>query len=262
MKHFDHTHATVAEVKACTQGTGTVAVATKATVASLQERRHAAPFTAPAERGWVANPAHPKRVKYAGDLVAKYPTDTLPVDAAEVMMHLMEGKPLSATEVDLLITSMQAIRTLVKAGTYRAPSTPAPALPSQAAEPTKAKAQAWKEWRTLAAQLEAVSSHPSGARFACATEAGSDNDLAFWWVSKHERSGRYYLRQIIGGSGAVDTKLSPQAMITIARKILAAGAYESMILFGQSIGRCGHCGRELTNQESREAGIGPVCRNK
>jgi hypothetical protein len=264
MKHFDHTHTTVAEARACEQGRGGVALATRPQVS--QERTHTTPFyrqepQAQATPAWAANPAHPNRVKYAGDLVRKYPTDTLTGEAAEAMMDLIDGKPMSAAEVDLLITNMQAIRTLVKAGTYRAPSMPTPA-PLPQAEPTRAKADAWREWRTLAAQLEAVSSHPSGARFACATEGGSDNDLAFWWISKHERSGRYYLRQIIGGRGAVDTRLSPQAMITIAKKILAAGAYEAMILFGQSIGRCGHCGRMLTNQESREAGIGPICRGK
>lgn len=278
MKHFDHEHATVAEVRACTQGAGSVATATRPVIS--QERKLSAPFNRPvsappALREWATNPAHPKRVSYAGDLCRKYPTDTLDIESIETMMHMMEGKPVGAGEIDKLIKDMQGIRTLVKNGTYRAPSAPvtehkcckgcqehsAPA-PVETPQPTRAGAAAWREWRELAAKLEAVSSHPSGARFACATGEGSDNDLAFWWVSKHERSGRYYLRQIIGGRGAVDTRLSPQAMITIAKKILAAGAYESMILFGQKIGRCGHCGRELTNQESREAGIGPICRSK
>lgn len=260
MKHFDHEHATVAEVRACTHGQGGVMTAERPVIS--QERTLAIPLNRPVSSppAWSATPANPKRVSYAGDLCRKYPTETLPIDSVEAMMHMMEGKPLSAAEVDKLIKDMQAIRTLVKSGTYRAPVTPTPA-PSQA-EPTREKAAAWKEWRALAAKLEAVSSHPSGARFACATGEGSSNDLAFWWVSKHERSGRYYLRQIIGGQGAVDTRLSPQAMITIAKKILEAGAYESMILFGQKIGRCGHCGRQLTNQESREAGIGPICRDK
>jgi len=30
--------------------------------------------------------------------------------------------------------------------------------------------------------------------------------------------------------------------------------------YGQEIGNCGICGRTLTNQESREVGIGPICR--
>jgi hypothetical protein len=30
--------------------------------------------------------------------------------------------------------------------------------------------------------------------------------------------------------------------------------------YGQEIGRCGHCGRTLTDATSRALGIGPVCR--
>lgn len=33
-------------------------------------------------------------------------------------------------------------------------------------------------------------------------------------------------------------------------------------LFGQKIGRCGHCKKQLTDDESRTIGIGPVCRKK
>lgn len=33
----------------------------------------------------------------------------------------------------------------------------------------------------------------------------------------------------------------------------------SMLLYGTEIGACGHCGRTLTNDESRARGIGPVC---
>lgn len=45
-------------------------------------------------------------------------------------------------------------------------------------------------------------------------------------------------------------------------KIAAAGVQEAMLRYGREIGSCGHCGRTLTNEESRVAGIGPVCREK
>jgi hypothetical protein len=45
-------------------------------------------------------------------------------------------------------------------------------------------------------------------------------------------------------------------------KIAAAGTKEAMFRYGREIGACGHCGRTLTNEESRAAGIGPVCRGK
>lgn len=44
-------------------------------------------------------------------------------------------------------------------------------------------------------------------------------------------------------------------------KIAAAGVQESMLRYGREIGSCGHCGRTLTNEESREYGIGPKCRS-
>jgi hypothetical protein len=34
------------------------------------------------------------------------------------------------------------------------------------------------------------------------------------------------------------------------------------IRYGQEIGVCADCGRQLTNEESRKAGIGPVCAHK
>lgn len=128
-------------------------------------------------------------------------------------------------------------------------------------EPVAVTRTAWAEWRELAARLVEVGGH-TGARFAVATEAGSDNDLAFWWIVRHADQGgmvKYFLRQVIGGQGAVQVRMSPEAMVSIARKIMATGAREAMLRFGQELGSCGHCGRTLTNQASRERGIGPVC---
>jgi hypothetical protein len=53
-----------------------------------------------------------------------------------------------------------------------------------------------------------------------------------------------------------------QARNTILAKIAADGVQEAMLRYGREIGNCGHCGRTLTNEESRAAGIGPVCRGK
>lgn len=40
------------------------------------------------------------------------------------------------------------------------------------------------------------------------------------------------------------------------------GVQESMLAYGKQLGACGHCGRTLTNPESIERGIGPVCFTK
>jgi hypothetical protein len=122
------------------------------------------------------------------------------------------------------------------------------------------KANAWGTWRTLAAQLVEFGGR-TGARFAIDTGAGAANDLAFWWIvpGRDQYEGRYFLRQVIGGQGDVRVRMSPEAMVAIARKIIEAGPKEAMLRYGREIGACGHCGRALTNRDSRRAGIGPVC---
>lgn len=43
---------------------------------------------------------------------------------------------------------------------------------------------------------------------------------------------------------------------------ITADPEAAMARYGQEIGRCGRCGRTLTNDESRALGIGPECRAK
>lgn len=40
---------------------------------------------------------------------------------------------------------------------------------------------------------------------------------------------------------------------------IAKDSQAAMERYGRELGRCGHCGRTLTNEESRARGIGPVC---
>lgn len=42
--------------------------------------------------------------------------------------------------------------------------------------------------------------------------------------------------------------------------IIARDAQAAMIRYGQEIGKCGHCNRTLTDEQSRADGIGPVCK--
>jgi uncharacterized protein DUF6011 len=115
------------------------------------------------------------------------------------------------------------------------------------------------EFMTLAAELADMGGQ-HGARFAVDTEDGASNKLAFWVVKR--RGTRIYLNQYIGGSGSVRVRMSRPAQLAVIKKIHAAGAYEAMIRFGHELGMCGRCGIELTDDESRAAGIGPVCINK
>ena len=44
--------------------------------------------------------------------------------------------------------------------------------------------------------------------------------------------------------------------------LIARDAKAAMIRYGHELGVCGRCGRTLTDEESRAAGIGPVCAGK
>jgi hypothetical protein len=43
---------------------------------------------------------------------------------------------------------------------------------------------------------------------------------------------------------------------------IAQDVKSAMLTYGREIGACGHCGRTLTDEDSRNAGIGPVCAGK
>jgi hypothetical protein len=52
---------------------------------------------------------------------------------------------------------------------------------------------------------------------------------------------------------------------TAARAVLEAIAVDpkaAMLRYGLELGHCGKCGRTLTDEDSRAAGIGPVCASK
>ena len=72
-------------------------------------------------------------------------------------------------------------------------------------------------------------------------------------------AGRIFVK-IQAGDDMIRTS-RPQADALLG-KIAADGNQAAMLRYGREIGACGHCGRTLTNEESREAGIGPVCRGK
>jgi Family of unknown function (DUF6011) len=117
-----------------------------------------------------------------------------------------------------------------------------------------------------------------------------DNDDARWLVSHLEGEcpvlmfegvpeGRYAIDW--GTDGAEDIKfyqikqgkLYAQAsaelwpinnldQVNKALEVIKADPKGASILYGLKLGVCGICGRTLTNQESRDLGIGPICAKK
>lgn len=96
---------------------------------------------------------------------------------------------------------------------------------------------------------------------------GSDGETDFFLVQKPERgrwAGYTFVKKLIacGGFGNEFRKVrvNRETREKVLRQINQAGVREAMLRFGREVGACGHCGRNLTNDESRALGIGPVCR--
>ncbi|QWY84389.1 hypothetical protein SEA_KNOCKER_47 [Mycobacterium phage Knocker] len=102
---------------------------------------------------------------------------------------------------------------------------------------------------------------PAG-RYAVDTEDGAVNTLAFYKVDRPTEgkwAGFVFVKHIVGGD---EERMSQRAGEAILRKIAAVGAEAASARYGHEIGECGICGRQLTNDDSRERGIGPVCAAK
>jgi hypothetical protein len=94
----------------------------------------------------------------------------------------------------------------------------------------------------------------------------SDGDTAFYQVKNGRKPGVVFIDLVIGGgySGASSKRMpvANKQRKAILHKIIEAGVIEAAERFGKELGRCYACGRELTDETSRELGIGPDCRKK
>ncbi|AGU91959.1 hypothetical protein ADAWI_41 [Mycobacterium phage Adawi] len=102
---------------------------------------------------------------------------------------------------------------------------------------------------------------PAG-RYAIDTQVHAVNGTAFYKVDRPETgrwAGYVFVKQIIGSD---EQKLSMKQGRAILVRIAAVGAEAASARYGHEIGECGICGRQLTNDESRARGIGPVCAAK
>lgn len=102
---------------------------------------------------------------------------------------------------------------------------------------------------------------PSGQRIpegSYALDTSGDenyiNDVTFFKLWLGTRSPRAWGLRIVHGPDESRIGRASKIVDRIAEDPALAAAR-----FGHQIGRCGVCGRQLTNDESRARGIGPVC---
>ncbi len=86
-----------------------------------------------------------------------------------------------------------------------------------------------------------------------------DGAVRFYRLNTHDKSGRQYLdAQASDDFWSVTT----YALRLRVLSTIAADPTEAMRRYGTELGKCGNCGRTLTDETSRAFGIGPDCRAK
>jgi hypothetical protein len=89
------------------------------------------------------------------------------------------------------------------------------------------------------------------------------NDFDFWRVDRPEDgqyAGRAFIKRIVGGKP--EMSVSRVTKFAVLEAIITEGVEVTARRYGQELGRCSRCNRSLTDQVSREFGMGPECRTK
>lgn len=128
---------------------------------------------------------------------------------------------------------------------------------------TREAASALIEYLTTLPKVTRRPAAPKAEEVPAGRYAVEINDtLAFIKVERPEE-GRWAGYTFVTRQLSEDfVRMSRQRAAVALDAIRAAGFQEAMTRYGHELGVCGECGRKLTNEESRAAGIGPVCRAK
>lgn len=109
---------------------------------------------------------------------------------------------------------------------------------------------------------EIIGTTPDGY-YAIPSVTGS-NDLTFLRVGTNKgtvnpaNKGKRFVKHIVGGNGEFGN-LTVEWVEKAIDAINTLGPRDCQVLYGQEIGSCGRCGRELTDETSRARGLGPEC---
>jgi hypothetical protein len=99
-----------------------------------------------------------------------------------------------------------------------------------------------------------------GGYYALKSRTGT-NDLDFFRVDRPTEgrwTGYTFVKRVIGGHA--DTPVRGVEARGALERILAAGPDHAALLYALSLGRCSCCNRHLTDEVSRQYGMGPDCR--
>jgi hypothetical protein len=214
------THASVAEVKACYTASGAFTEA-PAPATTVP--------TGPVQTSLYDHGAYPwttKQRSFLQALIAERPTWAARENLADLPFDQFDG----VTKRDASRYIKAALAQPKETKTSHAPSTQAPAPKV-----------------------------PQG--YYAVDSATGNNDTDFYKVdtpTEGRWAGRTFVKRVIGGKG--DTPVRGAEGLAALARIEAAGVKAAAERYGREIGRCGKCNRTLTDEESRAAGIGPVCR--
>lgn len=93
--------------------------------------------------------------------------------------------------------------------------------------------------------------------------SSGSNDLSFVRVDRPTEgrwAGRTFVKQVIGGHP--DAPVARANVASVLASIVEFGVDLAAQTYGQEIGRCYRCNRHLTDETSRQLGIGPDCRSR
>lgn len=111
-----------------------------------------------------------------------------------------------------------------------------------------------------------ISSLPTGTRYYAVPN--SEDKLTFFRVDHVDEPGTWlgwlFVHQVVGGSAPMRIgKQRPgdtyEGQWSALLQKIVDDPQSAMQTYGREIGRCGMCGKTLTDELSRERGIGPVC---
>jgi hypothetical protein len=184
---------------------------------------------------WITDPATAPQLAYLAKLNAAVPTDSVPTDSVhvlDVLMDLMDGKPISKGEASDAITVLKPLAAAAAKPARQAPTT-------RAAAPAITDGMYLKDGVVYKVQ---VAVHGSGNLYAKRLEVEEALDADGQTVAR----GRFEY------APGVIRDLRPEHRMTL----------EQAKQFGALYGVCCRCGRTLTNEDSIEAAMGPICRGK